>query len=120
MRIYTGNDGQSHLERLPLSMSPFKDTEGSVGWATPFQEGRIAFRMSAVGYALDWHCAPRRQYVIQIQGRMEVTCGDGTSFIAGPGDVLLAEDLTGQGHKTRVVGDEVRVYAVIYLEEKKS
>ena len=35
----------------------------------------------------------------------------------GPGDVLLAEDLTGQGHITRVVGPEPRFYAVVPLTE---
>jgi hypothetical protein len=43
--------------------------------------------------------------------------GDGTIKRIGPGDVLLAEDLTGQGHITRVVGDQQRFYAVIPLEE---
>jgi hypothetical protein len=33
----------------------------------------------------------------------------------GPGDVLLAEDLTGQGHITRVVGTEPRLYATVPL-----
>eukprot|EP00751_Fragilariopsis_kerguelensis_P029559 CAMPEP_0170912508 /NCGR_PEP_ID=MMETSP0735-20130129/4388_1 /TAXON_ID=186038 /ORGANISM="Fragilariopsis kerguelensis, Strain L26-C5" /LENGTH=169 /DNA_ID=CAMNT_0011309727 /DNA_START=26 /DNA_END=535 /DNA_ORIENTATION=- len=120
MRIYTGDDGKSHLESLHLSMTPFMDTEGAKGWATPFEDGNsdqggISFRTSAPGYALDWHCAPRRQYVIQLQGQLEVECSDGCRFVAGPGDVLLAEDLTGDGHKTRVVGDDVRVYAVVPL-----
>ena len=38
----------------------------------------------------------------------------------GPGDVLLAEDLTGQGHITRVVGTEPRFYAVVPLVETSS
>jgi hypothetical protein len=33
------------------------------------------------------------------------------------GDVVLAEDLTGRGHVTRVVGDRPRVYAIVPLEE---
>jgi hypothetical protein len=43
--------------------------------------------------------------------------GDGTIHRLGPGDVNLAEDLTGHGHTTRVVGDEPRVTATIHLEE---
>ena len=32
--------------------------------------------------------------------------GDGTVVRVGPGDVLLAEDLTGRGHVTRAVGTD--------------
>jgi len=35
----------------------------------------------------------------------------------GAGDVVLAEDLTGRGHVTRVVGDQPRVYAIVPLAE---
>lgn len=118
VRIYTGDDGHSHLERLHISMTPFTDKEGARGWASPYKDcRRMCFRTSPPGYALDWHCAPRRQYVLQLRGHTEVECSDGTRFTAGPGDVLLAEDLTGPGHKTRAVGDEVHVYAVIPLDE---
>ena len=61
--------------------------------------------MSPPGYVLDWHCAPRRQYSISLSGQAEIEVGDGTIARVGPGDVVLAEDLTGQGHITRVVGD---------------
>jgi hypothetical protein len=36
----------------------------------------------------------------------------------GPGDAVLAEDLTGQGHITRVVGDQPRFYALVPLAER--
>jgi hypothetical protein len=43
--------------------------------------------------------------------------GDGTVMRVGPGDVLLAEDLTGEGHITRVVSEEQRVYVVVPLDD---
>ena len=43
--------------------------------------------------------------------------GDGTIQRVGPGDVLLAEDLTGQGHTTRVIGTEQRLSIVVPLED---
>jgi hypothetical protein len=33
------------------------------------------------------------------------------------GDAVLAEDLTGRGHITRVVGDRPRFYAVVPLAD---
>jgi quercetin dioxygenase-like cupin family protein len=117
-RVYSGEDGQSHIAAVPLSMQPFVDAEGAHGDATPLQSARgITFRVSPPGYALGWHCAPRRQYSISLAGTAEIEVGDGTVAQIGPGDVVLAEDLTGQGHITRVVGDQPRFYAVVPLTE---
>ncbi len=118
LRIYSGDDGQSHIEAVSLPMQPFVDTEGAHGEGTPLQNvAGITFRLSPPGYVLSWHCAPRRQYTITLAGEAEVEVGDGTVQRIGPGDVLLAEDLTGQGHITRVVGSEQRFYAVVPLDD---
>ena len=117
-RVYSGADGKSHIEELPLAMKPFVDTEGAHGEAGPTQAATgITFRVSPPGYKLDWHCAPRRQYSISLTGTTEIEVGDGTVARLGPGDVVLAEDLTGQGHVTRVVGDQPRFYAIVPLKE---
>jgi quercetin dioxygenase-like cupin family protein len=117
-RIYSGEDGQSHLEEMPLAMQPFTDTEGAYGKGTALEKVKgITFRVSPPGYVLNWHCAPRRQYSISLSGEAEVEVGDGTVKRIRPGDVLLAEDLTGQGHITRVVGDQQRFYAIVPLDE---
>ena len=117
-RVYSGADGKSHIEEMPLAMKPFVDTEGAHGEAAPTQAATgIAFRVSQPGYVLDWHCAPRRQYSISLTGETEIEVGDGTVARLGPGDVVLAEDLTGQGHVTRVVGDQPRFYAIVPLKD---
>jgi quercetin dioxygenase-like cupin family protein len=117
-RVYSGSDGQSHLAETPLAMQPFVDTEGAHGEATALQSATgISFRVSPPGYVLGWHCAPRRQYSIALSGTAEIEVGDGTVARIGPGDVVLAEDLTGQGHITRVVGDQARFYAIVPLRD---
>ena len=106
-RLYTGPDGQSHLEELDLDSHPelttLQPTKG------------VVFRTSQPGYFSDWHNAPRRQYVITLQGEMEIGLGDGTVHRFGPGHVTLAEDLTGRGHTTRVVGNQPRLSVTIPL-----
>jgi hypothetical protein len=115
-RVYSGADGQSHLAELPLALKPFRDVEGAYGEGTALQTASgIAFRVAPPGYVLDWHCAPRRQYSISLSGTAEIEVGDGTIARIEPGDVVLAEDLTGRGHVTRVVGAEPRVYAIVPL-----
>jgi quercetin dioxygenase-like cupin family protein len=106
-RLYTGPDGQTHLEWLTLQTHPELSTlQQAVG---------IQFRSTEAGNFLDWHPAPRRQFVITLSGEVEIGLGDGTIHRFGPGHVTLAEDLTGHGHTTRVVGDQPRVTAVIPL-----
>ncbi len=118
-RVHSGSDGRSHIAEVPLAMQPFVDTEGAYGEAAPMQAASgIVFRVSPPGYVLSWHCAPRRQYSISLSGTAEIEVGDGTVARIGPGDVVLAEDLTGQGHITRVVGDQPRFYAIVPLTER--
>ena len=108
VRIYTGDDGQSHFEELDLDAGP-------VEWSTDGPATGIAFRRGPVGEFLDWHPAPRRQWVITLSGVMEIAVGDGTSRRFGPGDVMLAEDVEGQGHTLRAIGDEPRISALVPL-----
>jgi hypothetical protein len=118
-RVYSDPSGQSKIAEMPLEMKPFVDTEGAHGQGTALQKATgIVFRVSPPGYVLDWHCAPRRQYSISLSGNAEIEVGDGTVVRLGPGDVVLAEDLTGRGHITRVVGDTPRFYALVPLTEK--
>ena len=116
MRLYSGADGQSHLTEMTLAMDDFEDTEGAYGCATPWLScDRLAIRQAPDDFSLGWHTAPRRQVLVQLQGSLQVTVASGDTAIVGPGDVLLAEDLTGQGHLTRSVGEGPCMYAIVPL-----
>ena len=118
LRVYSGDDGLSHVEEITPPLEPFVDSEGAYGEGTPLEAATgITFRLSPPGYFLDWHCAPRRQYTITITGEVEIKASDGTVKRVNPGDILLAEDLTGRGHTTRVVGDQPRFYVVVPLAD---
>ena len=114
VRIFTGDDGLSRFEELAL---PFEPPAGR-GQTPAQQTGAMFFNRSPAGQDSGWHTAPRRQYVIGIQGVTQITLRDGTYKRFGPGDVLLAEDLTGSGHHTKVVGDEARVSLMIPLADQ--
>ena len=104
-RMYTGDDGQTHIEETTLASHP-ELAEG-------FNATSITFRENEPGRFIDWHPAPRRQYVICISGQIEIGLGDGSKRIFNPGDVLLADDLTGKGHTTAVYGNVSRVSIAI-------
>ena len=118
LRVYTGDDGLSHIEEIDLPFEAFTDTEGAYGEGTPFEGATgITFRRDPPGYFLDWHDAPRRQYVITIRGEIEIGASDGTLKRIGPGDILLAEDLTGRGHTCRLVAGDIWFYVAVPLGE---
>jgi uncharacterized cupin superfamily protein len=50
-----------------------------------------------------------------LAGEMEIGLEDGSVHTFGPGDVLLAEDVTGRGHTRRVSSAEPRISATIPL-----
>jgi hypothetical protein len=95
VRIYTGDDGQTHFEDLPLPSDQNVALQAG---------GNLVFRAFPADYFSDWHTAPRRQYIFILSGLMEIGIGDGTTRRFGPGDVVLADDLTGKGHTTRSLG----------------
>ncbi|MGA2410520.1 MAG: hypothetical protein ABSG46_09060 [Candidatus Binataceae bacterium] len=112
-RLYSGDDQQSHLEELKMSF-----TQGQFAEQTALQPASgVIFTRMAPGAFVDWHNAPRRQYVITLAGGVEIGLGDGSLHRFGPGEGILAEDLTGKGHTTRAVGDEARVMMIVPLKD---
>lgn len=108
-RIYTGSDNQTHFQDVDL------DTFTAI--ATNPGSGPIRMNRGSSGTAMDFHNAPRRQYVIILSGGMEIETGLGEKRVLKTGDVLVAEDLTGKGHITRSVGSEMRVTLSVPLAD---
>ena len=98
-RIYTGADGRSHFEDLDIPLKP--SSYGTLSDLVP--SSGVIFRETPPKGALDFHVAPRRQFVITLAGLVEVECGDGTKRRFGAGEIMLADDTTGQGHITREI-----------------
>jgi hypothetical protein len=112
-RLYTGADGQTNAEEINVDFG----RGGTEAFKLKAAAG-AEIRRAAPGRVADWHTAPRRQYVITLSGRGEVELIDGTKIELGPGSIDLAEDLTGKGHITRVIGNEERVTLAIPVSDK--
>ncbi len=92
--LFTGSDGASHVAEIDLP----------VGTAETAR--RVHVEMTAAGAARDWHTAPTLQYVVTLTGTLEFTTRGGEQFELRPGDVLLAADTTGTGHRWRMIDDQ--------------
>jgi hypothetical protein len=112
IRLYTGSDQRSHFEEKELSFGGEKIETTELQAASG-----VVFRRAPVGHVIDWHPAPRRQYVVTLTGSWEIECSDGAKRLFKPGDVMLAEDLTGKGHVSRVLGKEPHIFMTVPLAE---
>ena len=113
VRLYTGADNQSHFEDVRITLK----SGGRIGFMSELMKATgIVFRETSGDYNYDFHTAPRRQYVVNLEGEVEIEVGDGTKRILRSGDVLLAEDTTGQGHISRAVAGKPRKSLFITLD----
>ena len=114
VRLYTGPDNKSHFDDIQI---PLKDA-GKVGFISELHKATgVVFRETTGDYNYEFHTAPRRQYVVNLEGEVEIEVGDGTRRILRTGDILLAEDTTGQGHISRAIGAGDRISLFIPLAD---
>ena len=111
--LYADEAGESH----------FRDLE--VEWAEDTYAGRqserqpasgIIFRQVPPDYDLDWHPAPRRQYIVNLDAGVQITASDGESRVIGAGEVILVEDTSGKGHLSKAVDAQLRHCIFVTLD----
>jgi hypothetical protein len=113
-RLYTGPDGQTHAEDVKVKLTGNRGNEVSEMVKVTGAE----IHRAPAGRVNDWHTAPRRQYVITLSGRGEIEVAGGKKISLEPGHIELAEDTTGKGHITRVMGSEDRVTIQLPLADQ--
>ena len=109
-RLFTGPDNLTHSEEVPI------DFPGGVSKLLPITSGEL--HLAAPGNVIDWHRAPRRQYVITLTGHAELEVAGGKKIAVGPGHVDLVEDVTGKGHITKVTGTDDRITLQLPLADQ--
>lgn len=114
VRVYAGDDGESHFEDVDIEVSP----QGGIGRLSKLINGPgVIFREVDGDYDLDFHHAPRRQFVVNLRGAVDITVGSGETRRLAAGDILLAEDTTGRGHKSRAVDGRPRSCLFVPIDE---
>jgi quercetin dioxygenase-like cupin family protein len=114
-RLYTGPDGQTHAQDIELKLLPRQGTQLQ-DQSEVFKAAGGRFVRAAPGFFEDWHHPERRQYLITLSGHGEIEVAGGQKVQLLPGRILLVEDTTGKGHRTRTIGSEARVSVNIPLE----
>jgi len=103
-RLYNGPENLSCFEDIEIVLA----SKAPLGlFSQPVGAKAVFFREIPPGYHYTWHNVLCREYVVTLEGQAEIEAGSGEIRRFGKGDVLLAEDMTGKGHRTRSIGRKV-------------
>ena len=103
--IYVDDAGETHWREIEVNW--VEERRGSKLSARLPATG-IIFRETSGDYDLDWHPAPRRQYIINLDAGVKITASDGEAREIGAGEVILVEDVHGKGHLSQSIGGKMR------------
>jgi hypothetical protein len=120
-RIVMAPDGGSRFQDAGESLADgsFAPPAPPLGLGEAVAAETVRFIGAPAGWDSPPHPAPARQWVVMIRGTVESTTSDGEVRQFGPGDAVLLEDTTGEGHRTRVVGDGDWLAMVVVLEPER-
>ncbi len=113
-RIASDPNKTSYFEELAIPLHP-AGLIGALSQRYPVKE--ILFRSTPGSYNFDWHPAPERQLIILLEGEIEIEVGTGETRRFQGGDVLLVEDTSGRGHRTRSIDGNTRRSLFVTLEQ---
>lgn len=93
-KLCTGADNASHVLQGTIDQTQRNDVTS------------IHFKQTPAHASFDWHNDPEPQYVITLSGTLAFETRGGERFTLHPGEVLVAEDNTGSGHRWKMVDDQ--------------
>jgi hypothetical protein len=97
-RIYSDTSGDSHFGDMHVSLRE----AGIIGnLSDPIDVKSLVFREVTPTYDWDFHTAPARQYIILLDGEIQIETSLGEVRNFKGGDILFVEDTTGKGHRTK-------------------
>lgn len=111
-RIFSDEKGETHFETIEIS---FID-QGDIGFLSEIVEvKKLQFRKVSADYDYDFHCAPQKQYIVLLNGGVEIETSLGEKRKFQTGEIILVEDITGKGHKTKNLELKERQSLFIYI-----
>ncbi len=111
--LYVDAQGETHFRDIEIDW--IEARRGSK-LSKKFPATGVIFRETEAEHNIDWHPAPRRQYIVNLDAGVKITASDGESRTIGAGEVILVEDTTGKGHLSEAVGGAVRHSIFIPIE----
>ena len=113
VHLYTGDDGLSYFKDVEV---PMTDRGQGTELSELFAAKGMIMRRNTADYQLDYHPAPRRQFIFNLTGTVEIVASGGETRQFGPGSIMLADDTTGKGHISKALTPE-RVSIFVHVDE---
>ena len=117
-RVYVDAEGESHFEDGNFEFDASERREALSVHALAGVEGAMLLKLRK-GAVEDWHTAPRRQFLIIVQGATKVTVSDGEVRRFTPGTIALMDDTSGKGHITCNDSDEDHIALAIPVKDSQ-
>lgn len=117
IRMWTGPDGDSLFEEGQLEIGTGLHGRAS---GLPIAVHELSFQETTSGGSFEWHQDPQPQFVLTLSGTIEFEVKSGATFTIHPGDVLIAQDNSGSGHRWRLIGDAPWRRAYVVYDEGAS
>lgn len=111
-KIFSDENGESHFEDLEIPLI----NQGEIGFLSEdIQVKRLQFRTVSADYDYNFHCAPQKQYIVLLDGGVEIETSSGEIRKFRTGEILLVEDTSGKGHKTKNLERKGRTSLFIHI-----
>ncbi|MFA6752094.1 MAG: hypothetical protein WCR81_07900 [Fermentimonas sp.] len=111
-RVYSDENGESHFEVIEVSLF----NRGEIGFLSENVAVKsLQFRKVSPDYDYDFHHAPQRQYIVLLDGGIEIETSLGEVRQFQTGEILLVEDTNGKGHRTKNLERRERTSLFIHL-----
>lgn len=112
IRLYTDEHGQSQAQAGHLH---YQEAERGDITTAAMPAEHIVFKETPAGTQSEWHVDAGRHLVLTLKGQVRFETKAGAHFEVQCGDLLLAEESGGLGHRWQIVGPEPWVRAYIQL-----
>ncbi len=118
LRIYSDEEGQSHISEHDWEMHEEDFSPPSPGgyFVTNLMPASgVTIMCNPAGIKDVWHPIPARSLVTVLKGKIRLQTSDGDDRIVEPGDQVLFEGTTGEGHQLDEVDRQEYNFAIVRL-----
>jgi hypothetical protein len=103
-RLGVDQSGETFFKDEYVDLNTWPSDLAMVSLEEPSDSVRF-FKAKPGWQMLELHYAPKRQYLLVLQGVLEIHTSTGHLRKFPPGSILLVEDTYGKGHRTRNAGE---------------
>eukprot|EP01012_Entosiphon_sulcatum_P009525 TRINITY_DN15380_c0_g1_i1.p2 TRINITY_DN15380_c0_g1~~TRINITY_DN15380_c0_g1_i1.p2 ORF type:complete len:130 (-),score=25.98 TRINITY_DN15380_c0_g1_i1:7-396(-) len=115
--ISVREDGETFFTERTIQLSPGGGANSIGALSSMFPASGVMFRETPSDYLFEWHCAPRRQFIVNLNAAVHVETSNGDQRLLPAGQVFFVEDIHGKGHRSKAVDGQTRLSVFIAVPD---